>query len=280
MGDRGAQGEVQRCLLCMGGGPGVTCVARGGALERVRCVRRGPGTRVWHGEGSHSAHVAQGGVPENVCHTRSSPIMRVSHEEGSGCVSFAEGGVPEQVCCRSCAGCPGVCVLHEEGSKSALGALVGPVHGPQDLSTAGCLSPWVSRTLGVPGLDPVLVSPQGTRELWVSPSCSMAPPSASSTATSPLATRRRLGEHQRAVMGLILPWGCATSPCDPPISVPVIPPGQEEPELPGHPAPAVSGGQAAELLRHLPPLHPPLLVRGPQLPPGHGHPGQGEGGTG
>ncbi|XP_064361341.1 phosphatidylinositol 3,4,5-trisphosphate 5-phosphatase 2 isoform X1 [Dromaius novaehollandiae] len=49
--------------------------------------------------------------------------------------------------------------------------------------------------------------------------------------------------------------------------------GQEEPELPGHPAPALPGRQAAELLRHLPPLHPPLLVRGPQLPPRHGHPG-------
>ncbi|ETE60336.1 Phosphatidylinositol-3,4,5-trisphosphate 5-phosphatase 2, partial [Ophiophagus hannah] len=63
-----------------------------------------------------------------------------------------------------------------------------------------------------------------TKGPWGSPSCSTAPPSASSTATSPPAMRRR----------------------------------------------------PAELLRHLPPLHPPLLVRGPQLPPGHGHPGEEE----
>lgn len=53
-------------------------------------------------------------------------------------------------------------------------------------------------------------------------------------------------------------------------------PPQEEPELPGHPAAALAGRPAARRLRHLPAVHAPLLVRGPQLPPGHGHPGAGE----
>uniref|UniRef100_A0A8C0V8C9 Inositol polyphosphate phosphatase like 1 n=1 Tax=Cyanistes caeruleus TaxID=156563 RepID=A0A8C0V8C9_CYACU len=56
----------------------------------------------------------------------------------------------------------------------------------------------------------------GTKALWVSPSCSTAPPLALSTATSPLAMRRRHGEHPHPGLGwdrAVVPVLVSVTPC-------------------------------------------------------------------
>lgn len=56
-----AQGGVLACVCCVEGGPGVACVARGGVLERVRCMMRSLDARALREEGSGHVCVAQGG---------------------------------------------------------------------------------------------------------------------------------------------------------------------------------------------------------------------------
>lgn len=109
-------------------------------------------------------------------------------------------------------------VFHEEGSECVPGCM------------CSCwLARWglcpITVTWGQLGAHPrgrirgclipshVPISSQGTRALWVSLSCSMAPPLALSTATSPPATRRRHGEHLHPGLG----WERAVAPV--PVSV-------------------------------------------------------------